>query len=324
MSEPIVLDGQTLHPEMQRLLEIRAKRNILAPRDLPLDELRALSLRDAVVAGGDPTPVDDVTDLTVPGPAGPLRARAYAPARWKNLLVFFHGGAFVLGDLDSHDTICRLLCAEGGFAVLSVEYRLAPEDRFPAPFDDAWAAWQWTVAEARTLPFAPRAPRLFVGGDSAGGLLAAAVTQLAARAGSPGPALQLLLYPAISRDRDTHSMQLFADGFFLTRTDIDYFEECLLGDEPDDRTDFRGHPLVGELTGLPPAYIVTAGFDPLRDGGEAYAAALEVAGVPVTLRRYETFIHGFLNMLGFSPAARAATVEIAHTTAKLLPPDDMG
>src|SRR5262245_17713510 len=131
MSDPIVLDGQTLHPEMQLLLQIRAKRNIPAPRDMPLDELRALSLRDAVLAGGDPTPVDAVADLTIPGPAGLLRARAYAPAHWENLLVFFHGGAFVFGDLDSHDTICRLLCAEGGFAVLSVEYRLAPEDRFP-------------------------------------------------------------------------------------------------------------------------------------------------------------------------------------------------
>ena len=143
---------------------------------------------------------------------------------------------------------------------------------------------------------------------------------MAARSTVPPPALQVLLYPAISRDADTVSMRLFGEGFFLTRTDIDFFEACLLGDEPDDPTDFRGHPLVGDLAGLAPAYLVTAGFDPLRDGGEAYAAALTAAGTPTVLRRYDSLIHGFINMIGFSPAARSATVEIAHQVAKLLAP----
>jgi acetyl esterase len=318
MSEPTVLDGLTLHPEMRLLLDLRAKRNQPPAADVPLDEFRALALRDAIVAAGEPVPVDTVTDLTVPGPAGPLRARLYAPAEWDSLLLFFHGGAFVFGDVDSHDGVCRLLSAEGGFAVLSVEYRLSPEHRFPAAFDDAWAAWQWTLDHATTLAAAPAAPTLAIGGDSAGGLLAAAVCQLAVRSAVPAPALQLLLYPAISRDADVPSMRLFGEGFYLTRTDMDYFETCLLGDEPDDLTDFRGHPLVGDLAGLAPAYVITAGFDPLRDGGEAYAAGLTAAGTPTVLRRYDALIHGFVNMIGFSPAARAATVEIAQETAKLL------
>ena len=318
MSEPTVLDGLTLHPEMRLLLDIRAKRNLPPAADLPLDEFRSMALRDSIAAAGAPVPVDTVTDLTVPGSAGPLRARFYAPSAWDSLLLFFHGGAFVFGDVESHDGVCRLLSAEGGFAVLSVEYRLSPEHRFPAAFDDAFAAWQWTVEQATTLPDAPASPQLCVGGDSAGGLLSAAVCQLAARSAMPAPALQVLLYPAISRDADTTSMHLFAEGFFLTRTDINFFEACLLGDEPDDPSDFRGHPLVGDLAGLPPAYIVTAGFDPLRDGGEAYAAALTAAGTPTVLRRYDSLIHGFVSMIGFSPTARAATVEIAHQTAELL------
>jgi acetyl esterase len=318
MSEPTILDGLTLHPEMRLLLDLRAKRNQPPAAEVPLDELRALALRDAIVAAGEPVPVDTVTDLTVPGPAGPLRARLYAPGTWDSLLLFFHGGAFVFGDVDSHDGVCRLLSAEGGFAVLSVEYRLSPEHRFPAAFDDAWAAWQWTVDHATTLPGAPAGPTLAIGGDSAGGLLAAAACQLAVRSAVRAPALQLLLYPAISRDAEAGSMRLFGEGFYLTRTDIDFFEACLLGDEPDDLTDFRCNPLVGDLAGLAPAYVVTAGFDPLRDGGEAYAAGLTDAGTPAVLRRHDSLIHGFVNMIGFSPAARAATVEIAHETAKLL------
>ena len=203
---------------------------------------------------------------------------ALRPPDWSSLLVFFHGGGFVFGDVDSHDGTCRLLCAEGGFAVLSVEYRLAPEDPFPACVDDAWAAWQWVVANGATLAGAPAGLRIGVGGDSAGGLLSATVCQLASRTGSTPPALQVLIYPAISRDRQSRSMELFADGFFLTRTEIDFFESCLLRGVEDDSWDFRRHPLVGELSGLPPAIVVTGGFDPLRDGAEAYAAALQAVG----------------------------------------------
>jgi acetyl esterase len=187
---------------------------------------------------------------------------------------------------------------------------------------DAWAAWQWVLAEASRLPGAALADApgagIAVGGDSAGGLLAAVICHLAARSGTPLPAGQVLIYPAISRAADARSMQLFADGFFLTRADIDYFETSLLGGVPDDPTDIRRQPLTGILSGLPPAVVVTAGFDPLRDSGEAYAAALTAARTPAELHRYEQLIHGFINMIGFSPACRAATVDIANRTAALL------
>ena len=322
LTKPVVIDGLTLHPEMAQLLALGA----LRPR-LPLSEqtpadIRAAALRDATFAAGAPTPVYDVTDLTVDGATGPVRARLYAPAgHWSALLVFFHGGGFVHGDVDTHDATCRLLCAAGGFAVLSVEYRLAPEHPHPAATDDAWAAWQWVLAHAATLPGAelPDVPaRVGVGGDSAGGLLAAAVCQLAERSGRPAPAAQILIYPAISRAPEWPSMTLFGDGFFLTRADIEFFEASLLGGRPDDPADIRRHPLTGQLAGLPPALVVTGGFDPLRDGGEAYAAALTAAGTPAELIRYDGLIHGFVNMIGFSAASRAATVDIAEATATLL------
>jgi acetyl esterase len=318
MDEPIVIDGLTLHPELQFLLDLRAKRNAPPLPTLSVEEIRAVTLREAVVAAGVPTPVGAVTDLVVAGAVGPLRARLYVPpSNWSGLLVFFHGGGFVFGDVDSHDGTCRLLCAGGEFAVLSVEYRLAPEDPFPACVDDAWTAWRWVLANASSLPGAPADLRIGVGGDSAGGLLSAVVCQLAARTGVVPPALQLLIYPAISRGVDSRSMQLFADGFFLTRVEIDFFESCLLRGIEDDPSDFRGHPLAGDLSGLAPAIVVTGGFDPLRDGGEDYAAALQAAGTPATLRRYDSLIHGFINMIGFSPACRAATEEIARETAAL-------
>lgn len=314
MSEPVVVDGQTLHPELQFLLQLRAQREFPPLPSLTPEEIRSSTQRESIIAAGDPTPVGSVSDITVDGAAGQLRGRHYAPsAPSADLLVFFHGGGFVFGDIESHDGTCRLLCAAGGFAVLSVEYRLAPEHPFPAAADDVWAAWQWVVANSESFG----ATRLAVGGDSAGGLLAAVVSQLAARTGRPGPAMQLLLYPAIDRHYG-NSLELFADGFFLTRTDIDFFEACLLRGVDADPTDFRLHPLVGDLAGLAPAIVVTAGFDPIRDGGEAYAAALRAAGTPAVLRRYESMIHGFANMIGFSPACRAAVVEIAHQAAELL------
>jgi acetyl esterase len=321
MSDPIVLDGLTLHPELQFLLELRERRNLAPLSSLPIDQIRSVTLRESITAAGEPTPVAAVSDLTVDGAVGPLRARLYAPrSQWSDLLVFFHGGGFVFGDVDTHDGACRLLGATGGFAVLSVEYRLAPEHPHPAAVDDAWAAWQWVVANVDTLPGATteKSARLAIGGDSAGGFLAAVTCQTAVRTGFAVPLVQMLIYPATGRGARTRSMELFADGFFLTRDQIDFFERCLAGDQRDDPGDYRAHPMVGELAGLPSALVVTGGFDPLRDGGEAYAAAMAAAGVPVVVRRYDAMIHGFINMIGFSPAARAATIEIAEQTAALL------
>jgi acetyl esterase len=319
MSEPIVVDGQTLHPEMALLLELRDRRPRQSFAEMAPAEFRAATLRDSITVAGPPTPVEAVTDLSVEGATGPLRARFYQPAlQWSALLVFFHGGGFVYGDVDSHDGTCRLLSATGGFAVLSVEYRLAPEHPHPAAVDDAFAAWQWVLANADALPGAPADPRIAIGGDSAGGLLATVASQLAVRAGVTAPAAQVLIYPAVDRDFTTRSMEQFGEGFFLTRPDMEFFEACLRGGAPADPTDFRRHPLHGELAGLPPALVVTAGFDPLRDSGEAYVDALNKAGTPATLRRFDGLLHGFVNMIGFSPACRAATVEIAELAAALM------
>jgi len=232
------------------------------------------------------------------------------------LLVFFHGGGFVLGDLDTHDTTCRLLCRHADVHVLAVEYRLAPEHPFPAAQEDVMAAYAWACAHAREL--GADAARVAVGGDSAGGNLSAVLCQLAVKNGLPAPALQLLLYPAVDRTVERPSVGLFAEGFFLTRTDIEWFHERYVGPSLD-RSDPRISPLLcPELSGLPPALVITAGFDPLRDEGEAYAQALQRAGTPVTLRRFDGLIHGFVNMGGVSRACRDAVVEIASMLRKQL------
>jgi acetyl esterase len=295
---------------MQFVLELRERLELPPITTLDLAELRERTRQEAIVAAGDPEPVASVTELLV---ADGLPARLYVPLGSHGpgpLLLFFHGGGFVFGDLESHDGICRLLCAASGVRVLAVEYRLAPENPYPTGVEDARTALAWAFSHASELGVDGRA--VAVGGDSAGGHLAAVISQLAARDGGPAPALQVLLYPPIDRLTPYESLELFRHGFFLTRVEIDFFEAAYMAGRGEDPTDARRHPLVGDLAGLAPAIVVTAGFDPLRDEGEAYAAALEAAGTPVVLRRYESLIHGFASMIGLSSAARAAVVEIAE------------
>jgi acetyl esterase len=224
------------------------------------------------------------------------------------LLVFFHGGGFMYGDLDSHDAACRFLAERSGVRVLAVDYRLAPEDPFPAAYDDAVAAYRWVLANAASLGADPA--RIAVGGDSAGGNLAAGVGLAAAAEGLP-LAFQLLLYPTTDADRDTESLRMFGDGFYLTSAFMDlanasYVPAGMSGRDP------RVSPLFAELpAGMAPALVVTAGFDPLRDEGEAYARRLADAGVEVELRRFCDQIHGFVNIVGVGRSSRAANAEIA-------------
>jgi acetyl esterase len=305
-------DGLTLHPEVQLLLALRERMGAVAMSSLSPEETRRRASREALIHTGEPIEVGTVRTLVLEAATGPLQARHYAPLNRETprpLLVFFHGGGFVLGDLDTHDTTCRLLCRHADLHVLSVEYRLAPEHPFPAAPEDVMAAYTWACAHAPEL--GADAARVAVGGDSAGGNLAAVLCQLAVRNGLPAPALQLLLYPAVDRTVERPSQGLFAEGFFLTRTDITWFHEQYTGTSCD-RSDPRISPLLcRELSGLPPALVVTAGFDPLRDEGEAYAQALQRAGTPATLRRFDGLIHGFANMGGVSRACRDAMVEIA-------------
>jgi acetyl esterase len=316
---PVSIDGQVLDPGLQLLLAVKRRRH-LRLETLTVAAARRLISREAAAATGRPMPVGSVTDLTIDGPAGPLAARHYVPASAGGphpLLVFLHGGGFVLCDLNTHDQACRLLCRTAGVQVLSVAYRLAPEHRFPAAFSDAWAALGWAADNAARLGADPA--RLAVGGDSAGGNLAAVLAQRAARDGGPALALQLLLYPAVDRTRPYRSLALFADGFFLTRAEIDWFHRHY--SSPEDLDDPRLSPIGGAgVPGLAPALVVTAGFDPLRDEGEAYAAAMAAAGNRVRLRRHPSMLHGFINMIDLSPAARAALLEVAAEVRAMLAP----
>jgi acetyl esterase len=251
-----------------------------------------------------------VHELELAGATGPLRARHYVPAEAGGphpLLLFLHGGGFMYGDLDSHDAACRFLAERSGVRVLALDYRLAPEEPFPAAYDDAVAAYRWLVEHAADVGAV--AERLAVGGDSAGGNLAAGVAIEAARAGLP-LAFQLLVYPATDAVRETASATTFADGFYLTKAFMDLANASYVADR--DPRDPRVSPRYADLpAGLAPAYVATGGFDPLRDEGEDYARKLADAGVHVELRRFVDQIHGFFNIVGVGRSSRAANATIA-------------
>ncbi len=311
---PIVKDGQTLDPEVALLMRLSERTGRQLPRNASPAFVRAHQNKGARIAGG-PSDATHAVDLTIEGPAGALPARHYASSEPNApLLVFLHGGGFVFGDLDTHDAPCRVLRRHGGMHVLSVAYRLAPEHPFPAAVEDARAALRWAHENARRLGADP--DRVGIGGDSAGANLSAVVAQLAARDGGPGPACQLLVYPAVDRRRRWPSLDLFADGFYLTREAIAWFHEQYAGAKGAESVpDAWLNPLAGEdLRGLARALVVTAGFDPLRDEGEAYATALRESGNDVTVRRFDSLVHGFLNMVGVSRVCREAVVEIAGAT----------
>ncbi len=313
--EPIRRDGLELDLDVQVLLK-------LVERDLrPLTgrtpaEARA-DLREAVrPLEGSPVAVASVREMTIGGAARPLRARLFMPQEAQEppdrdrgpLVVYFHGGGWVAGDLDTHDQPCRLLAKTSGARVLSVDYRLAPEHRFPVPIEDALAAFRDAVAQAGDLGVDPA--RIAVSGDSAGGHLAAVTAQLCAADGGPAPAFQLLIYPVTDCASVAQSRVTFAEGFVLTKANMDWYEEQLFG--PDgDRSDPRASPLLAEeLGGTAPALVVTAGFDPLRDEGEAYARRLRESGVRTLLRRHAGYVHGFIHALALGSGAREAIAEM--------------
>ncbi len=317
--KPIVRDGHPLAPDVQLILAGEARRaggvvmNLSDPAVLRREQRKA-----AAIAGGRPVKVGAVRDLEIDGGAGKIRARHYAPALGEGapLLVFLHGGGFVFGDLDTHDAPCRILCRHGGMHVLAVDYRLAPEHPFPAAVEDARAALRWAQAHAAELGADPS--RIGIGGDSAGANLSAVVAQIAGADGGPAPLCQLLVYPAVDRIRPYRSLELFDEGFFLTGASIRWFHEQYVSGSGVLKGDPRIGPLhAASFVGLPPALVVTAGFDPLRDEGEAYAAALSGAGVTAVVRRFESLVHGFFNMVGVSPTSRDAVIEIAGATRTL-------
>ncbi len=285
-----------LDPQVVALIERSAAAGLPSyPGLSPAEARQVMMLRTAAMAGEAPA-VARLEDRWIQGPGGPLRVRIYTPAGREPfpILVYFHGGGFVVGSVDSHDKLCRAIANAGGCIVASVDYRLAPEHKFPAAVEDAYAATRWVADNAAALGADPDC--ISVGGDSAGGNLAT-VTALRARdVGGPRLCHQLLLYPVTNYGFDTPSYRENGSGYMLTRADMEWFWAHYLADEADGHHPHASPLRAEDLSGLPPALVLTAEFDPLRDEAEAYAARLREAGVPVTLTRYDGMVHNFVRL----------------------------
>jgi acetyl esterase len=281
------------------------------------DARKAVSMLSAQV-GAARTAVHRVTDHRIPVAGGDIAVRVYSPppsaaGEPLPIVMLYHGGGFVAGDLDTHDGLARYTCTHAGVLVVSVDYRLAPEHKFPTAVDDSYAALCWAVDRAGEL--GGDAARVAVLGDSAGGNLAAVMCQLARARRRPGIAFQALLYPTLDFGSSAEyvSRHQFGGGdYFLSTRDMDWFTSLYLNDVAQEVTDPRASPLLTEdLTGLPPALIVTAGCDALRDEGKAYADRLAAAGVPVEYRCFENTIHAFVSFTAAIPAGQDALAFVA-------------
>jgi len=256
-------------------------------------------------------PIARVADRTIPGPAGSLAIRVYTPHGTGPfpILLYIHGGGWVIGDLDTHDDLCRSLCRRAGAVVVAVDYRLAPEHRFPAAVEDCAAALRWCASNAAEVGGA--GTRLAVAGDSAGGNLSASLCLYQRDHGGPRPALQVLIYPVTNHGFDTASYHQMSEGYGLLRDAMVYYWNCYLRAPADGASPYASPLQAQDLRGLPPALIQTAHYDVLRDDGEAYAARLRQAGVPVRCTRYLAMNHGFIQFAGEFPHAAAGLDEIA-------------
>ena len=304
-----------LAPQARAVLERIARANLPPYPTLGAAGARELYRETRGALAAVPPVLESVEDLHASGPAGDLRVRLYRPRGAADagplpVLVYFHGGGWTIGDLDTHDVVCRVLADLARCAVASVDYRLAPEHKFPAAVDDPVAATNWVAGEAARLGIDAR--RIAVGGDSAGGNLAAVVALIARDSGGPALAMQTLIYPATDMAADTPSHFRYGEGHLLTRDAILWFRGNYLRDGADE-ADWRASPLKArDLSRLPPAYVITAGFDPLVDEGRAYADRLQAAGVPVTYECFEGMIHGFVTMGGAIAAANHALARCAQ------------
>jgi acetyl esterase len=300
-----------LDHDAQTLLDMVRAANRPAFETVGAAEARLLYMAGRRVLAPEPMPVAELRNMAMPGPVGPTPLRLYRASESGVLpvLVFFHGGGWVVGNIETHDTVCRHLASRAECAVVSVDYRLASEHKFPAAAEDCLAATAWVADNAASLGV--DAGRLAVGGDSAGGNLAAVVSLLARDAVTPRISYQLLIYPATDAAMRHASVARFAEGYVLTRSTMRWFYQQYLRN-PDDAADWRVSPLTaGDLAGLPPALVLTAGYDPLCDEGDAYAARLAAAGVPVVHRRFPGQIHGFTTNGKIIRAADTALDEAA-------------
>ncbi len=298
-----------VHPEAQQLLAALAAAGLP-----PFEHMTVPQAREAAMGfidlQGEPEEIA-TEDRTIPGPAGNIPIRVYTPAgdRPKPMIVYFHGGGWVIGDLDVCDNPVRRIANRTGAVVVSVDYRLAPEHVYPAAFDDSYAATAWVAEHAAELGSDPE--RIATCGDSAGGNLAAAVAIAARDRQGPRLAAQLLLYPATDFNFTTESYDQNGEGYLLTKGSMQWFWAHYLGAQELGKDAFACPARADDLAGLPPAFVATAEFDPLRDEGEAYAANLRTAGIDVTAKRYDGMLHGFAWTLGATPSGAVLIDDLA-------------
>ncbi|HEY8375466.1 MAG TPA: alpha/beta hydrolase [Nannocystis sp.] len=308
----IEIDGHVLDAQVQHLLAMQRRLRLPRFHELPVAQARAQMDVQATMMSPETGPMEHVFDDMFEGPGGGrIAVRIYRPRglpRPAPALVYFHGGGFVLGGLDSHDAVCRVLAAEAGCVAIAVDYRLAPEHPFPAAADDALSAFHQAVARAEALGIDRR--RIAVGGDSAGGNLSAVVA-LDTRDEPVRPALQLLIYPATDLTMSFASVERLGRGFLLEKAQMAWFVRHYTPNEADRRHPRASPWFAPDVAGAPPAAVFTAGFDPLRDEGEAYARKLEAAGVPVTYRCHGGMCHGHINVSGGITHARPLLSEMA-------------
>ena len=309
----------SLDPQVKQFLQTVESLGVPPFESLEVAEARAAAAATAEQIG-PPLPVAEIRDLAVPGLGGEIPLRLYRPDVDGPcpVLVYLHGGGWVLGDIPTHEKLCTEIVQGAGCAVVSVEYRLAPEHRFPAAADDAYAAMQWVMAHGEQLGIDSH--RVAVGGDSAGGNLATVACLMAKDRDVTMPVCQILIYPITDCDFGTPSYENNADGYLLTRSTMRWFWQCYAGSD-EDRCHPYASPLRAEdLAGLPSALMITAEFDPLRDEAEDYARRLEEAGVPVTLTRYDGMIHAFIRRTDIFDQAQAAQREVCRTLREVFGP----
>jgi len=307
---------------MQGVIE-RAAKSDLPPFHTVSAEAARRIYRETRAVLGPPVPeVGEVRDLVAPGPAGPIPLRLYrglatAAGAPSPVLIYFHGGGWTIGDLDTHDIVCRTLANNARCAVIAADYRMGPEHKFPAAVEDCVAVVRWVAQQAGRL--AVDATRIAVGGDSAGGNLATVVAITLRDVGGPPLVFQALVYPATDQRMDSASHAKFGDGYLLTRKNMLWFRGNYLS--PEDYDDWRASPIrAADLTRLPPAHIITAGYDPLVDEGRAYSDRLVAAGVPVLYECFEGMAHGFLTMGGAVAAANHALYRLGQSLAQAFKP----
>jgi len=304
--------SEKLDPLVRSLLEAMEAENQPPLETLTVPEARRVAAGNIKLVGGTPEPLRSIENLAIEGPDGPIPIRVYTPdvPAPRPAMVYFHGGGWVVCDLDTHHVVCSAIARRAGAVVVAVDYRLAPEHKFPAAVVDCYAATAWVAANAGRLGV--DAHRIAVGGDSAGGNLGAVISLWSRDEGGPAIALQVMVYPVTDLSSfETPSYQEFATGYSLTKPEMEWFRDNYLPSAEDGRNPHASPLLAADLAGLPPALIITAECDPLRDEGEAYAKRLDEANVAITCTRYDGMIHPFFSLSGVIPRAFDAIEQVA-------------